>query len=66
MATTGQEFTTGQVCPQSGVYAYVGHSSGYGCSVTPAQREIPLSKGETFPPISGCGHAARWRLVRYA
>lgn len=66
MVSLNQEFTTGQVCEQSGVYAFSGHVGGGDCAVSPAQREIPLSRGEVFPPVRGCGHAARWRLVRYA
>jgi hypothetical protein len=66
MTNIGDTFTTGQKCPRSGVYAYVGHTSGSNCQVSPQQREIPLSLGETFPPVHGCGHAARWGLVRYA
>jgi hypothetical protein len=64
--TIGSEFRTGQTAPVSGVYAYVRHADNLSCTITPAQKEIPLSRGETFPPISGCRHAAYWRLVRYA
>jgi len=50
-------YSTGQKCPQSGVYK---------CSVHPSNT-IPLSKGETFPPCSwGGGHAATWILVSLA
>ncbi len=46
--------TTGQICEQSGVYRCSTHSS----------QEIPLSKGETFPPCAnGGGHGATWILV---
>jgi hypothetical protein len=44
---------TGGTCPQSGIYANDCHA-----------RQIALSKGETFPPCSGCHRAATWRLVR--
>lgn len=49
--------TTGQKCTQSGVYR---------CSKHPSN-EIPLSRGETFPPCSrDGGHSATWILVRKA
>ena len=49
--------TTGQKCQTSGVYY---------CSKHPTN-EIPLSKGETFPPCSwGGGHNATWILRRKA
>jgi len=66
MANIGDVFSTGQTCQESGVYEYSGHANGPGCSVSPEQREIPLAKGNTFPPVRGCGHAARWKLIRYA
>jgi hypothetical protein len=44
---------TGGTCPQSGIYANDCHA-----------KQIALSKGETFPPCSGCHRAATWRLVR--
>lgn len=49
---------TGEKCQQSGVYRCNMHSS----------YEIPLSKGETFPPCNSGGgsHAATWVLVRKA
>ncbi len=48
---------TGEKCQQSGVYK---------CSKHPGN-EIPLSKGETFPPCSWeSGHSAIWILVRKA
>ncbi|PZR06081.1 MAG: hypothetical protein DI539_24570 [Flavobacterium psychrophilum] len=48
---------TGEICQQSGVYK---------CSLHPTN-EIPLSKGEKFPPCSkGGGHSATWILVRAA
>ena len=49
---------TGQKCEQSGVYRCTSHS----------RQEIPLSKGETFPPCKGdgSGHSTTWELVRKA
>jgi hypothetical protein len=44
---------TGQQAAASGIYANDCH-----------RKEIALSKGETFPPCSGCKRAASWRLVR--
>lgn len=49
---------TGETCTQSGVYR---------CSDHP-HYEIPLSKGERFPPCNngGKGHSTTWVLVRAA
>jgi hypothetical protein len=66
MTAIGQEFTTGQVCLVSGVYRFVRHAGATICYVTPAQREIPLSRGERFPPLAGCHHSVVWALVRPA
>ena len=44
---------TGQQATASGIYANDCHS-----------KQIALSKGETFPPCSGCKRAANWRLIR--
>ena len=44
---------TGGTCAQSGIYANDCH-----------RKEIALSKGEKFPPCSGCRRAANWTLVR--
>ncbi|WP_317897206.1 hypothetical protein [Aurantibacillus circumpalustris] len=46
--------STGEICQQSGVYK---------CTTHPTQ-EIPLSKGERFPPCAnGGGHGATWILI---
>lgn len=49
---------TGEKCQQSGIYKCQTHTS----------YEIPLSKGETFPPCNQLGisnsHATTWILVR--
>jgi hypothetical protein len=48
---------TGEKCQDSGVYRCTTHST----------NEIPLAKGNTFPPCSrGEGHATTWTLVRRA
>lgn len=46
-------YRTGQIWPESGVYRLTGHE----CA-SRAQREIPLSKRERFPPCRGCDGAA--------
>ncbi len=65
--TVGQTFNTGENAPVSGVYAFVGHIDGSTCYVSDAQREIPLTKGEKFPPHGGrCNKGVIWRLSRLA
>ncbi|HEY4894945.1 MAG TPA: hypothetical protein VII01_02545 [Solirubrobacteraceae bacterium] len=45
--------STGQTAAVSGIYANDCHD-----------KQIALSKGETFPPCSGCKRAANWRLIK--
>jgi hypothetical protein len=60
----GSEYRTGEKAPVSGRYDFVRHtSSASSCSPTPAERRIPLSQGETFPPCRSCKTGAVWRLV---
>jgi sporulation protein YlmC with PRC-barrel domain len=66
----GKIFHTGQKVEQSGIYEYVYHVDSEcctpDCQPTEAEFELPLSRGETFPPIRSCGKGAAWRLVRAA
>ena len=45
---------TGSECKTSGIYRG-------DCT---CEKEIALSKSETFPPCSGCREAVNWMLVR--
>ncbi|MEM9347455.1 MAG: YjzC family protein [Planctomycetota bacterium] len=66
-AQTTKLYKTGQSCPQSGVWAFVKYTDGTTYpSPKPEEREIPLAKGETFPPIRSSGKGCWWRLVRDA
>ncbi len=57
MSASAERGTTGEKCQTSGVYYCVRHP----------QNEIPLSKGETFPPCrNDNGHATTWILRRKA
>ena len=57
MSASEERGTTGEKCQKSGVYYCVRHPS----------NEIPLSKGETFPPCSrDAGHGTTWILRRAA
>jgi hypothetical protein len=66
MATAEQEFITGERAPISGVYGFVRPTGSEPCTPTDEEREIPLSRGEAFPPIRSCAEGAVWRLVRKA
>ncbi len=65
MAKVGDRFKTGDKCDTSGSYVFDGYTDG---TTTPAptaeERVIPLSSGETFPPIKSAKKAARWKLQR--
>lgn len=57
MSATEERGTTGETCQKSGVYYCVRHP----------KNEIPLSKGEKFPPCSlEGGHGTTWILRRSA
>ena len=63
--STATRSRTGQTCQESGVYRFDGYTDGTSTPAPkPEEREIPLSKGETFPPIRSTGKACYWRLVR--
>jgi hypothetical protein len=59
-----ERYKTGQECPRTGRYRFDGYVDG---SWTPAptaeEKEIPLSKGETFPPIRSQNKACWWRPI---
>ncbi len=60
-----QRFQTREICPTSGVYTFDGYTDGTNSpSPTSEERFIPLSKGETFPPIRSCNKGAYWKLTR--
>ena len=67
MATVGQEFKTGEKCETRGIYAFVRYVDNQQAPApTRDEREIPLDKGDTFPPIKSQNKAAWWRLTRLA
>ncbi len=51
-------YTTGEKCPQSGLYTHF-------CIGKGEKSTIPLSKTETFPPCRACG-SVKWTLVMAA
>lgn len=50
----GTTRTTGQVCPESGVWKVMGRPS----------TTAPIAKGNRFPPYNG--KAVTWKLIQYA
>ena len=65
--TIGSRHRTGETCPVSGVYRFDGYLDGTSNpSPSADEREIPLSKEETFPPIRSTSKACWWKLVRKA
>ncbi len=67
MLKRGDTFEIGEICPESGVYRLKGKSveKDDGCD-TEEQREIPLTKGERFPPCKNCKGKVQWEYVRRA
>ena len=57
-------YKTGQECPKTGTYAFDGYLDGTSTpSPTTNESRIPLSKGETFPPIKSQNKGCWWRPV---
>lgn len=66
MARIGDRFKTGQVCETSGNYDFDGYVDGtWTPAPTAEERRIPLSSGETFPPVRSSEKAAWWKLAAY-
>lgn len=62
-----KRYETGEECPRSGVWGFDGYTDGTSTpSPTAEERQIPLSRGETFPPIRSTGKACYWRFLRDA
>jgi len=61
----GARFKTGEKCVESGRYRFDGYLDGtHYPPPTSEEREIPLSAGETFPPIRSSGKACWWKLMQ--
>mgnify|MGYP002626199343 CR=1 FL=1 len=62
----GTRFRTGETCTESGRYQFDGYLDGTSSPApTAEERNIPLSKGETFPPIRSAEKACWWKLAQY-
>lgn len=60
----GARFKTGHTCKESGRYIFDGYLDGtWTPSPTAKEKEIPLSRGETFPPIRSSGKSCWWKLA---
>lgn len=63
--TVGARRKTGETCPMSERWRFDGYLDGSSSPPPrPEEKEIPLSKGETFPPIRSSGEACWWKLVQ--
>lgn len=61
---TKTRYKTGEECEVSGRYRFDGYTDGTNHPrPTKEEEEIPLSRGETFPPIRSAGKACWWKLV---
>jgi hypothetical protein len=58
---SGRRFKTGEECPKTGRYRFDGYTDGTRTpSPTSNEREIPLSRGERFPPIRSASKGCWW------
>jgi hypothetical protein len=63
----GDTFHIGQICPESGIYRLKDRDcKGRESCHSEDQREIPLTKGATFPPCRTCKGPVIWEFVRKA
>jgi len=53
-APIGTTASTGQICPESGVWKVIGNQS----------TTAPIAKGNRMPPYAG--KAVTWKLIQYA
>lgn len=67
MATAiGTRYKTGEKNPESGRYRFDGYLDGTSYPAPrPEEMQIPLSKGETFPPIRSSGKGCWWKLMQH-
>ena len=57
-------YKTGETCVITGRYMFDGYTDGtHSPPPTTEELEIPLERGETFPPIRSSGKACWWRLL---
>jgi hypothetical protein len=55
-------YKTGDEAPETGNYVFVRFVNGnVNCTPTANERNIPLKKGATFPPIRSCNAGAWYR-----
>jgi len=61
----GTRFRTGETCPESGRYQFDGYTDGsWQPPPHPSEKEIPISRGEKFPPIRSSGKACYWKFMQ--
>jgi hypothetical protein len=57
-------YKTGEKAPVTGRYRFVRYTDGTTTpSPTADEKVIPLTKGETFPPINSSDKGALWELI---
>ena len=57
-------YKTGEEAPRTGRYEFVKYTDNTTFpSPTAEEKIIPLSKGETFPPVRSTNKAAWWRAI---
>jgi YjzC-like protein len=65
LTQTKTRYKTGEECVISGRYRFDGYTDGtWTPSPTREEQEIPLSRGETFPPIRSAQKACWWKLIQ--
>jgi hypothetical protein len=59
-------FKTGEKCVNSGRYVFDGYLDGSSTPPPkPEERQEPIAKGNTFPPIRSCNKGCWWELKQH-
>jgi hypothetical protein len=65
VTATKTRFKTGEESPYDAVYRFDGYLDGtWTPAPTAEEREIELTRGETFPPIRSANKACWWKFDR--
>ena len=55
---------TGEQAPESGIYRFVGPTNEWeSCEPTAEELKIPLTKGQTVPPVKSCSTGGVFTLI---
>lgn len=64
MTALQTRFKTGETSPYTARFRFDGYLDGtWSPAPTPEEKEIPMDKGDTFPPIRSTAKGCWWRKI---